>query len=197
MLIGLTGQIGAGKSTAAAIIKKTGARVIDADRIGREVANNSAPLRKQLKRAFGPEIMNKNGRLKRKKLAAKAFASSANHAKLNALVHPYLLKELRRQMRAAEKRYRLVVIDAALLLDWHLDREMDFVLVIHTSLEKRLRRLIKRGITRKDAQARLKAQLPLSVFRKKADRFILNGNNEAELERKIKAWLSKILRQTD
>ena len=197
MLIGLTGQIGAGKSTAAAVFKKTGARIIDADRIGREVVNNSALLRKRLKQAFGPEIFDKNGNLKRKTLAEKAFASSANHAQLNSLVHPCLLKELRRQMRTAEKSYRLVVIDAALLLDWNLDREMDFVLVIHTSLEKRIQRLIKRGISRKDARARLKTQLPLSVFRDKADRLILNNGTEGELERKIKVWLGKILRQTD
>ena len=151
----------------------------------------------RLKKAFGADIVDSKGRLRRKFLAARAFASSAGHTRLNALVHPYLLKELKRQMKAAVKKHPLVVIDAALLLDWDLDREMDFVLVVHTSLEKRLRRLLKRGISRKDALARLKNQLPFREFRQRADRLVLNNSDEADLERKIKVWLTKILRQTD
>ncbi|MFZ5980619.1 MAG: dephospho-CoA kinase [Candidatus Zixiibacteriota bacterium] len=197
MLIGLTGQMGCGKTTAAAIFKKAGACVIDADRIGREVVEDSALLRHRLKIAFGTDIFDKRGKLRRKILAVRAFATSENHARLNAMVHPYLLKELRKQIKTVKKNCRLVVVDAALLLDWNLDREMDFVLVVHTSREKRLQWLLKRKISRQDALARLKNQLTFSVFRQRADRVILNSGSVADLKRKINALLAKILRQTD
>jgi len=187
MLIGLTGQIGAGKTTAADILKELGATVIDADRIGRQVVNQSSILRKQLAKSFGKDILTPTGRLKRQRLAELAFASETGKKRLNKLVHPYLLKELRRQVKQAKKKAELVVIDAALLLDWKLDREVDFVLVIHASLEDRLIRLKKRGISRVDALARQKAQLPFSEFRKRADRVVLNNGTKVMLKAKIKA----------
>jgi dephospho-CoA kinase len=197
MLVGLTGQIGAGKTTAANILKKLGAVVIDADRIGREVVEKSAPLLRNLVQAFGRDILDKKGRLNRKKLASLAFRTRETHARLNELVHPYLLRELRQRMRQALKENELVVIDAALLLDWDLDKEMDLVLVIHTSLAKRLARLAARGITRKDALARQKAQLPFSEFQKRADRVILNNGTRADLARKVRKFLIENLAQTD
>jgi len=197
MLIGLTGQIGSGKTTAAKIFKKLGAVVIDADLIGREVVDESSPLLKNLVKAFGSEILDKNGRLKRKKLASIAFATKENHIRLNELVHPYLLRELRLRTRKALKENELVVIDAALLLDWGLDKEMDRVLVIHTSLEKRLARLAARGISRADALARQKAQLPFREFQRRADRVILNNGTTQDLERKIRKFIFGNLTQTD
>ncbi|MBN1212894.1 MAG: dephospho-CoA kinase [candidate division Zixibacteria bacterium] len=197
MLIGLTGQIGSGKTTAATIFKKLGAFVIDADLIGREVVEKTYPLLRSLVRTFGPEILDKNGRLKRKKLASIAFATKENRDKLNSLVHPYLLSTLRLRMRRALREKELVVVDAALLLDWGLDKEMDRVLVIHTSLEKRLARLAARGITRRDALARQKAQFPFSEFRRRADRVILNNGSKTDLEKKIRKFLSRNLTQTN
>ena len=197
MLIGLTGQIGSGKTTAANIFKKLGAVVIDADLIGREVVENSYPLLTSLVKTFGLDILDKQGRLRRKKLASLAFSNKENHEILNKLVHPYLLSQLRQQMRKALEKNKLVVIDAALLLDWGLDKEMDRVLVVHASLERRLSRLAARGITRRDALARQKAQLPFKEFQRRADRVILNNGSKADLERKIRKFISKILAQTD
>ncbi|MDD3730880.1 MAG: dephospho-CoA kinase [candidate division Zixibacteria bacterium] len=197
MLMGLTGQLGSGKTTAANFFKRMGVMVINADHIGREVVEGSRPLLKKLVRAFGHDILDKKGRLKRKRLAMVAFASRENHARLNALVHPYLLKKLRKQLAQAEKKQKIVVVDAALLMDWRLDREMDYVLVIHASLQKRLERLIRRGITRRDALARLKRQLPYRIFQKRADRVIFNNGSIAELEKKLNKLLAGILPQTD
>lgn len=197
MLIGLTGQLGSGKTTAAAFFKRMGATVIDADRIGREVVEESHALLKKLVRTFGHDILDKKGRLIRKRLAMVAFASRENHARLNTLVHPYLLKKLRKQLSQAEKKQKIVVVDAALLIDWRLDREMDYVLVIHASLQKRLERLIRRGITRQDTRARLKRQLPFRIFQKRADRVILNNGSIADLEKKLEKLFARILPQTD
>ena len=193
MLIGLTGQIGAGKTTAAEILTSLGALVIDADEIGRQVVDESSVLRKKLARRFGADILDGSGRLKRKKLARIAFADQAARAALNQLIHPYLLKELRRQVRIGRKTHDLIVIDAALLLEWRMDKDVDFVLVIHAGQTLRFTRLANRGLTRADALARQRMQLPFGEFKERADRVILNNGNEAILRRKIAALLHSII----
>ncbi|MBU0984973.1 MAG: dephospho-CoA kinase [candidate division Zixibacteria bacterium] len=193
MVIGLTGQIGAGKTTVANILRKLGARIIDADLIGRQVVDNSAALLKKLTRAFGPEILDSSGKLDRRRLAALAFASEAGKRKLNDLVHPYLLRELRAQRRAAEKDHALVVIDAALLLFWEMDEEVDYVLVVHAGEKRRLERLTGRGISPRDARSRQRAQLPFKEFQKRADHVLMNHRDPADLERRLRKLLARII----
>lgn len=197
MFIGVTGQIGSGKTTAAKILASFGAAVIDADRLGREVVDGSAPLRKKLAGQFGGEILTASGRLSRRKLARLAFANEAAKQRLNRLVHPYLLRELRRQMKELAKRHEVVVIDAALLLDWELDRRMDLVLVIQASMKARLKRLTERGMTRDDILARQKAQLPFSEYRKRADCVVLNNGSVDKLRAKLQRLYEKFVRQRD
>jgi len=181
MLAGLTGQIGAGKSTAAAILKSFGAAVIDADRIGREVVESSAELRRQLAETFGPEALNRDGSLNRAEVARRAFADESSRRKLNALVHPYLLHELRRQMASLARTHDVVVIDAALLLEWNLDREMDEVLVVTATQSTRLDRLAARGFSREDALARQSQQLSAAEYKSRATRIVPNDGTEADL----------------
>jgi len=196
MYIGVTGQIGSGKTTAAKMLASFGAAVIDADRIGREVVDKSAPLRKKLARQFGQEILTAPGKLSRKKLAQLAFANDTAKKQLNRLVHPFLLKELKRQMKRLSRQHQVVVIDAALLLDWEFDSLMDLVIVIHASKEIRLRRLLERGISRKDALARQKAQLLLSEFRRRADRVILNNGTVEQLKSRLqRIWTEYIVKK--
>lgn len=195
MTIGLTGQIGSGKSEAARIFKQWGAVIVDADLIGREVVDNSPQLRRKLAREFGREILDRSGQIKRRQLASLAFATKSSRDKLNRIVHPYLLKELRRRVRAGLKTHEVVVIDAALLLFWKMDREVDLVLVIHSSRKSRIRRMKKRGIAPEDTLARERAQLPYEQFRKRADRLILNNGSLKDLERKLgQFWHRFVLR---
>jgi len=197
MYIGVTGQIGSGKTTAAQILASFGAAVIDADRIGREVVDRSAPLRKKLARQFDGEILTPSGKLSRKRLARLAFADEAAKQRLNRLVHPFLLKELRRQMKELAKRHNVVVIDAALLLDWELDRPMDVVLVVHASEETRLKRLAARGISKEDALARQRAQVPFSEYQRRADYVILNNSTVEKLQTKLQRLYKKFVPQRD
>jgi dephospho-CoA kinase len=187
MIIGLTGQIGSGKSTAAEILASLGAVVIDADRIGRAVVEESARLRNELARAFGNDVLDKRGNLKRKLVAERAFASEEQTRQLNDIVHPYLLRKLRKEVRKHARKHH-VVIDAALLLYWGMDSEVDLVLVIHAGRDERLRRLRSKGVSNRDALARERAQLPFREFQLRADVVILNNGNAEDLERKLKSF---------
>lgn len=188
MIIGLTGQIGSGKSEAAKILKSFGAVIVDADLIGRKVVEDSAQLRDRLVREFGSEILGQKGAIRRRKLAALAFVDSRSRNKLNRIVHPFLLKELRSLVKAGMRTHEVVVIDAALLLFWKMDAEVDLTLVIHSSREARIKRMKKRGITAQDTIAREKAQLPYAEFRKRSDRLILNNGNLRDLKRKLERF---------
>jgi dephospho-CoA kinase len=197
MYIGITGQIGSGKTTAAKILTSLRAVVVDADLIGREVVDNSAQLRQKLANQFGSEILTPSGKLSRKRLARLAFVDNVTKQRLDRLVHPFLLKELHRQMKELGKRHEVVVIDAALLLDWELDRQMDLVLVVHASKETRLRRMISRGFSKEDILARQKAQLPFSEYQRRADRTILNNGTVGKLEAKLQRLYKKFVAQRD
>jgi dephospho-CoA kinase len=189
MLLGLTGQIGAGKSTAARILEEFGAVVVDADLIGKQVVDQSPALLGKLVRHFGKEILTPTGRLNRKALAKRAFDSSETTRALNAIIHPYLLKELRRQVKYHLKQGRVVIIDAALLLDWGLDRQVDQTIVITAPLKLRIKRMSSRGLSSEEIVARQKAQPSLATFRSRADYVISNSSNVKELRRRLqKLW---------
>jgi dephospho-CoA kinase len=172
MIIGLTGQIG-------------------------EVVDGSVVLRRRLVRAFGSVVVDGRGNIRRKKLAELAFVDQSSRDKLNRLVHPYLLAELNRQMRRAGRGGRVVVVDAALLLHWEMDRQVDVVVVVHASRKLRLKRLQARGVTRKDALAREKAQLSFAEFRRRADHVVLNAGSETDLAAKARRLYGRITDQTD
>jgi dephospho-CoA kinase len=188
MLIGITGQIGAGKTTAANVLKKMGAVVIDADKIGRAVVETNPQLLRKLTKSFGNQILTASGNLRRKKLAEVAFANRKNRKLLNKLVHPYLLRELRQELMKALRKNSVVVVDAALLLDWNLDELMDQTLVISCGKDKRVARLVKRGIAESDALARMKNQLPFSEYQNRANRVILNNSTKSSFQRKVREW---------
>lgn len=196
MIIGITGQIGSGKSTAATIMASLGYRVIDADQIGRQVVDGSLALRRQLASQFGKAILTKKGNVRRKELARRAFVDGDSQAALNRIVHPYLLRSIRREMAACRRSKTNAVVDAALLLDWDLDREVDFTLVIHAGLKRRLERLVAKGYTLADARARQRRQLFYAEYCRRADRVILNYGTVSDLRQKIEAWTRAILSAT-
>lgn len=193
MYIGLTGLIGAGKSTAARILASQGAAIIDADQIARVVIDLYPALIKKLVAQFGESILTPTGKLKRKKLASVAFADEQARQRLNETIHPYIGREIKRRMKQLSRDHQVVVIDAALLLGSSVEGDMDQILVIHASKKVRLRRLLKRGLTREDALRRMARQLPLSTFKRRADRLILNQDSLSSLEKKVADYYKKIM----
>lgn len=193
MFIGLTGLIGAGKSTAAQILASHGAATIDADQIAREVIGLYPALLKKLVTRFGKSILTPTGKLRRKKLAAVAFADEQARQQLNDIIHPYIGREIKRRMKRLSRRHQVVVIDAALLLGSSIEDEMDRILVIHASKQVRLHRLLKRGLTREDALMRMQRQLPFNELRRRADRLIMNQDSLSSFEKKVADYLKKIM----
>ncbi len=197
MLIGITGQIGAGKTAAAEIFKKLGAFLISADRIGRDVVEKNRKVLDRLVRVFGSDILTPSGKLRRKHLGIIAFSSQKNKEKLNNIVHPPLLKELTRQVKAALKIHDLVVIDAALLIAWGWHKKVDCTVLVHAGYDLKIKRSVAKGLTEEEAKMRLKSQHNYACLKKHADFTILNNKSIETLELKVKKIIKKCAKKVD
>jgi len=192
ILIGVTGQIGAGKSTVANILQSLGCHVISGDELGRQVLDSNSTVRKRLAKVFGGDILLPNGMINRSELGRRAFASEVTRRRLNAIVHPPLLKKLDRQISQCRKKEPVVVIDATLLIEWGYHKKMDQIIVVIAPKELRHRWLTARGIARKDIRARESLQLTKKEFKSYATKVLSNSGSIPALRSSVAAWLKSI-----
>ncbi|MBF6239708.1 dephospho-CoA kinase [Nocardia otitidiscaviarum] len=176
--IGLTGGMGAGKSTVARSLVARGAVLVDSDVIAREVVAPGTEGLAALVDAFGSDILAADGSLDRPALAAKAFASDAARTTLNSITHP-LVGRRTAELIAAAPADAIVVQDIPLLVENGLAPFMNLVLIVDAAEETRVRRLVEfRGVDEADARARIAAQATDEQRRATAD--VLLDNNGAE-----------------
>jgi dephospho-CoA kinase len=195
LLVGLTGGIGAGKSSVAALLAERGAVILDADQVARDVVEPDQPAFAALVERFGPEIVGADGRLDRAKLAELAFASDTGTADLNAIVHPAVGREFLARMKAAPAE-AIVVCDVPLLVESETARSRgyEYVIVVEAPLEIRLERLEERGVPRDDAKARIAQQASDDERRAIATHLVDNAGDRAQLEAQVDAIWQDLLR---
>jgi len=197
MIIGVTGGIGSGKTTVSGLFEKMSAFTVDADRVGKEVVEDKKVL-SQLAEAFGPEILDQDGKLIRRKLGRLAFSIPKRSQKLNQIVHPPLVKRLWEIVEKVldENPGRPVVIDAALIVEWGELERFDVLVVVAADEDKVKERFL--GDTRlsaEEVEERLKAQLPFKEKLIVADYVIYNNSSLEDLEKEAyKVW-NKIMSQ--
>jgi dephospho-CoA kinase len=195
MLIGIVGQIGSGKSQVAGIFKKYGGFVISADKIGKQIVDNNPAILKKLITVFGNQIVTKGGRLRRRKLGQIAFSSKSNLARLNRIIHPYLIKELVCQTTVASIRNKLIIIDAALLINWGWHEKVDYTLLVQASSKITEQRLLKKGLLRDEIRTRRHSQLSNAKIKKFADFIVSNNDSPDFLEAKVRKIIKKLCRK--
>ena len=185
LLVGIGGNMGSGKSTVASELKRYGAKIIDADEMGWSILAKGTDEYHRLVKTFGRGILTKTGNIDRRALGKIAFASRANLAKLNAIVHPVLLERVRKEIDRNRK--GLVVVDAALLFAWGMDKEVDVAILVTAADRLKIKRMTDAGMPEEDIAARLKLQQPDSKIWRKADFVLENRGSFAELRRKCRA----------
>jgi dephospho-CoA kinase len=191
--IGLTGGIGAGKTTVSATFSECGGIIVDGDVIAREVVEPGTEGLAQLVDAFGADILLPDGALNRPALASKAFVDDEQRAKLNAVVHP-LVARRRQQIIDAVHEDAVVVEDIPLLVETGMAPMFPLVVVVTADEETRVERLIKRGMDDADARARIKAQAPEEQRRAIADVLLDNSGSQGELvETARDLWYNRVL----
>ena len=192
--IGLTGGIGAGKSTVSRAFADCGAIIVDGDVISREVVQPGSEGLAALVDHFGADILLPDGALNRPALAAKAFVDEQQRARLNAIVHP-LVARRRAEIVAGVSQDDVVVEDIPLLVESGMAPLFPLVVVVHADADVRLRRLIdQRGMDEADARARIAAQASEEQRRAVADVWLDNSGSEARLiEKSRELWHQRIL----
>lgn len=179
--VGLTGQTGAGKSTACEYLKDFGFAVIPADEIAREIMEPGSPLIPEIGKAFGEDVIREDGSLNRSLLAERAFSSKENTKKLNSITHPVISGLM--LYKAQEKfidGYEAVILDASQLFESGLDKNCSLVFSVLAPYEERLRRIKERdGLTDTQAKARMAAQFPEQFFIDNSD-YVIDNNGSPE-----------------
>lgn len=182
--VGLTGGIGSGKSTVAAMLRARGAVVIDADALAREVVEPGTPGYERVLAAFGPGIA-REGRLDRAALAAIVFADPDRRAALEAIVHPEVVRRVGEIVATHAGTDHVVVLDSPLLIETGRQRDVELVIVVSAEPETQIGRLVARGMDEADARARLAAQMPLAEKAEVADVVLDNEGSLDDLEGQV------------
>lgn len=184
LVVGVTGGIASGKTTVARALERLGGRLIDADRIGREIVESSLEVQAALREAFGESVYDARGVLDRGRLAEKVFSDRGALDRLNRIVHPHLLAEIRSQLEAwrSEPDAGVVVIDAALLVEWGAREWVDYLVVVESDPEAQIERIQSRdGLTREGAVRRMEAQLSDLARAAAADEIVPNRGSRDDL----------------
>lgn len=183
LLVGLTGGIGAGKSTFAALLAERGALVIDADRLGHEAIAPGEPAWKSIVDQFGDEVLAAGSlTIDRKVLGRIVFEDPRKLASLNAITHPVIMRKIADTLEAFRHTDRIVVLDAALIIELGLAGSLDVIVVVASDTEIRRARLNRdRGMTIEAIDARMAAQSRPEDLIAKADIVVRNDGSLEDL----------------
>jgi dephospho-CoA kinase len=192
-VIGLTGGIGSGKSAVAQLFAARGVPVVDADALAREVVVPGAPAHADVA-ATWPQVIAADGAIDRKRLGDIIFADAAARARLEAILHPRIAAAADARLGAlAGEGHRLALYEATLLVESGRWREFDGLIVVTASPETQIARAMARdGLSRGEAEARVRAQLPTEDKVRVATHLIDNDGARAATEAQVEALLAKL-----
>jgi len=193
LVVGLTGGVGCGKTIIAEEFARRGAVIISGDETGHDVVDTNRLLQEKLAGVFGRDILTHSG-VNRRLLAQRAFADADGRRLLNDLVHPVLIKELKKRIRTVSRQPNvpLIVVDAALIVEWNLKAPIELIIAVWASRRKRSRWLRRRGWSFAEIENRMRAQLPFAARRRVADYVLLNNGNLDDLRRKAARLWQKL-----
>lgn len=189
-IIGLTGGIATGKSTVSNILRELGYEVIDADIIARQMVEIGKPAYEEIIKAFGKDILDDKGNINRKELASIIFRDFLMRKRLNDIVHPFVFREISRQINE-HKDQRVIFVDVPLLIE-ELDKfkeyeiAFDEIWLVYVDENTQLNRLIKRDkMSKEEGLRKIRAQMPIDEKRKYATRIIDNSKDLISLRRQV------------
>jgi dephospho-CoA kinase len=197
LIVGLTGGIASGKTAVSKILREEGAYIIDADQIARELVQPDTPTWRELIRVFGKEILDKDGSIHRKKLAAIIFSDPEQRNLLNQIIQPRIKEEIDLRVKRIGQKdpEAIVVIDAALLVERGEHGEMDKLVVVTSTERQQIERLKEReGASEEEARKILASQMVLREKLKVADFVIQNEGCLEEMQRMAKEVFQELKR---
>ena len=187
-VVGLTGPMGAGKSTVAAMLRELGAKVLDADAIVHDEQLRGTVGYSAIVQTFGTKVLGEDKEVDRSKLAAEVFADPSKLRRLEQILHPRVIARVL-EARSMLPNDAVLVVEAIKLLEGELRKACDRIWVVASPRETMIERLAARGIGKREAEIRLAQQLTDDQFRAAADAVIVNdGDRDRTRERVREAW---------
>ena len=190
-IVGLTGGISSGKSTVSSYFKQLEIPVIDADEVARKVVEPNSQGAIQIRKAFGSEVFEEDGRLNRQKLGALIFSNAENRQKLDDLLQPLIkimiLDEIEEYRQKGET---MIVLDLPLLFEKQYEELCEEIIVVYVPRELQLERLMRRNqYTKQEALSRIDSQLSIEEKRKRATVLLDNQGTFQQLYQQVEQWL--------
>lgn len=193
----LTGGIASGKSTVAAMFRELGAKVIDADELGHQELRRGTRTFSAILARFGEQVLDPAGDIDRRRLGEIVFANPSKRAELNAIIHPAIMARRLELLAAyqAENPEAVVISDAALIYEAHIESYFLKIIVTWCRPEQQLERLMaKTGLSREDAERRISVQMPGDEKRRRADYVIDCSGTIEETRRRVEALYPELQR---
>lgn len=196
IIIGLTGQTGAGKGTAASLLCDRGMSVIDCDKVAREITEKGSKTLLELTEAFSDEILNPDGTLNRAALAFRAFSAPQHVRKLNSITHPAIIERtIEKAKSLSENGAKFILLDAPTLLESGAAEHCDVIIAVVADEDTRLERIIKRdSLSLEAAKKRMSAQPKTEFYTDNADYTIYNNGDIASLSEQVDRVFDDIMR---
>jgi dephospho-CoA kinase len=190
---GITGGIASGKSAVAATLRELGFPVLDADSLAHKLVEPGQAAYNDVVHAFGREILGKDGRVDRTKLASIVFADRAKLDRLNSIIHPRVGEAMDRQFAEWESTgiYDIAFVEAALIVEAGLQNRLDGLVVAWCTPEQQLERLRARKMSEEEARRRIEAQLPMAEKLRYATEKIDCSGSLQETRRQVEALTAK------
>jgi len=209
LVVGLTGGISSGKSRVLKMFKDFGCKAIDADEIARQLTEPGAGIFAEIVKKFGAGILNRNGRLNRKRLAKIIFRDKKKRKQLNLITHPRIIAEIKRKIRglqewerksrpgAGKGKRNVFLLDIPLLFEAKLEYLVDKIVLVYVPQRVQIERLRRDdNLTYEEAKARVESQIPLCKKKKYAD-YIISGNlKPASLRKQVRLLYEELLHPT-
>lgn len=182
-VVGLTGPIGSGKSAVAEIFQNNGYKLIDADKVAREVVKKGSPVLDELSKNFGEDVINEDGTLNRRLLAQKAFSTKDGTALLNSITHPAIVSLVKKRIADFKAQgFDKIIYDAPLLFESETDKLCDSIVSVIAPKEVRIKRVVSRdNMPLSEIEKRIKAQHDESYYTEKSNYVIYNNSTLKEL----------------
>ena len=183
-IIGITGNSGSGKSTISKLISKNyEAKIIDADKIAKEMTKNNGEYLQAIRQAFGNDVI-KNNELDRKKLADIVFLNRSEKEKLDGLTFEYVVEEIKKELEANQNLdYQYIILDVPLLFESKLDKLCDYTIGVIAPQTEKIKRICKRDkLSKEKALQRLNSQPNDEFFTKNCNTVINNENKEETIK---------------
>jgi len=195
VIVGLTGGIGSGKSTTAGMFKEEGADIIDFDLLARTVVEPGKPAWRKIVEYFGPNFLNPDGSINRAALGKIVFSEDKSRKALEDFVHPMILKERDRLVEQIKDKNSssVIIVDFPLLFELGMGRDFDKTVLVYAPRGVQIKRVMQRdGLSKEEAEKRLKAQMPIDEKRKLSDYIIEAETTFAVMRDQVKGIMHSL-----